>query len=79
MEKNELGAEYGIYKRKERCMQASVGNSERKSPLGRPRRRRKNTIKIDHKENEDLEWTDMPQVMDRWLDLTNAFINSRGS
>jgi len=36
MEKNELGAEYGTYKIKERCMQASVGKSERKSPLGRP-------------------------------------------
>jgi len=54
MEKNEMGAEYGTYKRKERCMQASVWNSERKSPLGRPRCRTKNTIKIDPKKMRTL-------------------------
>jgi hypothetical protein len=79
MEKNEMGAEHGTYKRKERCMQASVWNSEGKSPLGRSRYRRKNTIKIDSKGNEDLGWTDMSQFMDRWLDLTNALINDRCS
>ena len=49
-----MGAEYGTYKRKERCMQASVWNSERKSPLGRPRCRTKNTIKIDPKKMRTL-------------------------
>ena len=54
-------------------------NSERKSPLGRLKCRKKNKIKIDTKENEDLEWTDMPLFMDRCLDLMNALINSRCS
>jgi hypothetical protein len=67
MEKNELGVEYGTYKRKERCLQASVGNSERKSPHGKPRYRRNNTINIGPKEIEELEWTDMLQFMNRWL------------
>jgi len=56
-----------------------VGNSGRKSPLGRLKCRKNNKLKIDTKENEALEWTDMSLFMDRWLDLINALIYRRFS
>jgi len=59
-----LGAEYGTYERKERCMQVSVGNSERKRQLVRPRCRRKNTIKIDPKKMRTLNG---PMCLSSWI------------
>jgi hypothetical protein len=54
MVKNILGAEYGTYERKERCMQVSVRNYDRKSPLGRPSYRKNYKIKIDSKKMRTL-------------------------
>ena len=49
MEKNEMGGACRVYGGKERCIQGLVGKPEGKRPLGRPRRRWEDNIKIDLK------------------------------
>jgi len=51
-----------------------VGNSERKRPLGRPRRRWEDNIKMDLQEVGcgGMNWIDMAQDRDRWWALFNA-------
>ena len=56
-----------------------VEKSEGKRPLRRPRRRWKNTIKIDF---QDLgcgcmDWIELAQDKDRWRALVNAVMNLR--
>ena len=45
-----------------------VGKPERKRPLGRPRRRWEDNIKMDLKEIgwEDVDWIDVAQDRDNW-------------
>jgi hypothetical protein len=47
---------------------------EEKRPLGRPRRRRKDNIKMDLQEVrcEGMDWIDVVQDRDRWRELLNA-------
>jgi hypothetical protein len=46
-----------------------MGKPEGKRPLGRPRCRRKDNIKMDIQEGGwgDMDWIDMAQDRDRWL------------
>jgi hypothetical protein len=57
----------------------SVGNPERKSPLGRPRRRREDNIRMDLKEVvwEDVEWMHLAQDREQWRTVVNTLINVR--
>jgi ribosome biogenesis protein Nip4 len=52
---------------------------EGRNPLGKPRRRRKNNIKTDLEEVGcgKLDWFDVAQYRDRWLDVVNAEMNLR--
>jgi hypothetical protein len=56
-----------------------VGKSERKRPLGRPRRRWENSIKLDHQEVGcgSMDWIELAQDRDRWRALANAITNLR--
>jgi hypothetical protein len=56
-----------------------VGKSEGKRPLGRPRRRRLNHIKIDLGSIEwgGVNWIGLVQYMNRWRALVNAVKNLR--
>jgi hypothetical protein len=51
----------------ERCIQGLVGKLEEKRPLGRPRRRWENNIKMDLKEvgSAGMDWIELAQDMDR--------------
>jgi hypothetical protein len=51
-----------------------VGKPEGKRPLGRPRRRWVDNIKIDLKEIgwDDMDWIDLAQDMDQWRALVNT-------
>jgi hypothetical protein len=56
-----------------------VGNPERKRPLGRPRRRWMNNIKMDLREIgwDGRNWIDLAQDRDQWRALVKAVINFR--
>ena len=59
---------------------ASVENTDRRMPLGRPRCRRKNNIKMDFPAPVwGMDWIDVTQDRDRWRSLMNAAINLRVS
>jgi hypothetical protein len=56
-----------------------VGKSEGKSPVGRPRRRWIDNIKIDRLEKglNVTDWIDLTQDRYRWRALVNSVMNLR--
>jgi hypothetical protein len=56
-----------------------VGKPERKRPLGRPRRRWVDNIKIDLREIEwdGVDWIDLAQDRDQWRALVIKVMNLR--
>ena len=56
-----------------------VGKPERKRPLGRPRHRWEDNIKMDLKEVGcgGMDWIDVAQNRDRWRALVNVVMNIR--
>ena len=55
------------------------GGSEGRGPLGRPRRRWEDNIKMDLQEVEcgGIDWIDLAQDRDGWRALVNAVMNFR--
>jgi hypothetical protein len=56
-----------------------VGNPEGKRPLGRPRRRWVDNIKMDPREItwDGMDWIDLAQDRDQWRTLVIAVMNLR--
>jgi hypothetical protein len=56
-----------------------VGKPEGKRPLGRPRRRCVDNIKMDLREIgwEGVDWRDMARDRDQWRALVNTVLNLR--
>jgi hypothetical protein len=54
-----------------------VRRPEGRRPLGRPRYRWEDNIKMDLQEVGwgGMDWVDMPQDRDRWRSLVNAVMN----
>jgi hypothetical protein len=53
-----------------------VGNPEGKRPLGRPRHRWEDGIKMDLREiGWGFEWIHLAQNRDRWLTVVNSVMN----
>jgi hypothetical protein len=65
-----MGERRGVY-------MVLVGKSEGKRPLGRPRHRWEDNIKMDLLEVEygGMDWIDLDQDRDRWQALVNAVMN----
>jgi len=62
-----------------RVYRVLLGKPEGKRPLGRPRRRWEDNIKMDLYEVGcgGVDWIDMAQDRDRWRALVNAVMNLR--
>jgi hypothetical protein len=58
-----------------------VGKPEGKRPLGRPRRRWVDNIKIDLREIgwDGMDWIDLAQDVDQWRALVSTVMDLRGS
>ena len=55
-----------------------VGKPEGKRPLGRPRRRWEDNIKMGHREVGGVgDWMELAQDRDRWRALVNTVMNLR--
>jgi hypothetical protein len=55
-----------------------VGKPEVKRPLGRPRRRWEDNIKMDLQEvGRGMDWIDLAQDRDRWRALVSTVMNLR--
>ena len=67
-----MGEERGVYR-------VLVGKPEGKRPLGRPRRRRVDNIRIDLQEVGCgyMDWIGRAQDRDRWRTLVSAVMNLR--
>jgi hypothetical protein len=56
-----------------------VGKPEGKRPLGRPRRKGVDNIKIDLRETgwDGVDWIDLAEDRDQWRALVNTVMNLR--
>jgi hypothetical protein len=68
-----------ILKRDERKIVILVGRPEGRRPLGRPRRRWEDNIKMDLREIgfRDVDWIHWARDRDRWRALVNTVMNLR--
>jgi hypothetical protein len=76
-----MGRACGAHGGGEGCIQHLVGRPEGRRPLGRPRRRWENNIKMDLGEIgfADVDWIHLAQDRDRWRAVVNTVMNLRVS
>ena len=74
-----IGRECSMYGKRRGVCRVLVGKPEGKRPLGRPRRRWEDNIKMDLQEVgcECMDWIELAQDRDRWRALVNAVMNLR--
>jgi len=76
---NEMGWACGAYGWEEGVYRVLVGKPEGRRPLGRPRRRWVDNIRLDLQEVGCgyMDWTGLAQDRDRWRTLVSAIMNFR--
>ena len=74
-----MGGACSICGGEERCIQFFVGKPEGKRPLGRPRHRWEDNIKMGLQETGcgDMVWIDLTEDRVKWQALVNAVMNLR--
>jgi hypothetical protein len=79
MENSEMGGACGAYGGGERVHKVLVGKPKGKSPLGRPRHRWEDNIKMDLQEvgGGRGDWMELAQDRDGWRTLVSTVENLR--
>jgi hypothetical protein len=79
IEKNEMGGAYSAYGEGRGMYRVLVGKPEGKTPLGRPKHRWEEIIKMDFEGVGcvGMDWIVVAQDRDRWPALVNAVISLR--
>jgi len=74
-----MGGTCSTYGEKRGVYSILVAKRKGKRPLGRPRRRWEDNIKIDLQEAgcEGMVWIELAQDRDKWLAVVNAVMNLR--
>jgi len=74
-----MGGACSIYGERRGVYRVLVGTPEGKGPLGKPRHRWEDNIKMDLQEVVcgGLDWVQLAQDGDRWRALVNAVMNLR--
>jgi len=74
-----MGGVCSAYGGGERCIKVLMGKSEGRRPLGRPRRRREDNIRMDLREVGCgcVDWTELAQDRESWRALVSAVMNLR--
>jgi hypothetical protein len=72
-----MGRTCGTYGERRGAYRALVGKPEGRRPLGRPRRRWEDNIKIDLREVGwgGMDWINLAQDRDRWRAFVDAVMN----
>jgi hypothetical protein len=74
--KNEMGGTCSTFGGKRAAYRILVGRPEGRRPLGRPRCRWKDNIKMDLQEvGWGMDWIELAQDRDRWRALVNGVMN----
>jgi hypothetical protein len=68
-----------VYHEERNAYRILVGKPRRRRPLGRPRRRWVDNIKIDLREIgwDSMDWIDLAQDRDQWRAFVNTVMNLR--
>jgi hypothetical protein len=79
VKEDEMGRACSTNGGEEESYRILVGTPEGKRPLGRPRRRWVDNIKMDHREIgwDGMDWIDLDQNRDQWRALVNTVMNLR--
>jgi hypothetical protein len=79
IKEDEMGRACSTNGEKRNAYRILVGKPEGKRPLGRPRRRWVDNIKMDLREIgwDGVDWIDLAQDRDQWQALVNTVINLR--
>jgi hypothetical protein len=73
-----MGGACSTYGEKRGAYRILVGRSEGRRPLGRPRRRWENNIKMDLQDvGWGMNWIELAQDRDRWRSIVNAVMYLR--
>jgi hypothetical protein len=74
-EKSEMGGACSTYAGEKGRIQGFGGETEGKSPFGKPRPRWEDSIKIQEVGCGGMDWVLVPQDRDRWRALVNVIMN----
>jgi hypothetical protein len=79
IEEDQMGGACSTNGEKRNLCRIMVRKPERKRPLGRPRRRLEDNIKMDLREIglSGMDWIDVVQDRDQWRELVNTVMNFR--
>jgi hypothetical protein len=79
VKEDEMGRSCSMHGEKKEAYRILVGTTGGKRPLGRPRCKWKDNIKMNLRETGwgNVDWTDLAQDMDRWRALVNTVLNLR--